>query len=56
MENENLPFYYTILFNGVTDAIDTLDRGDACRAREILVQSQQRAEAAYLEAPPPGGG
>ena len=48
-EMENLPTYYTLLFNGVTNAIDALDHQDFGRARELLVRSQQKAEDAYLE-------
>ena len=53
MENENLPKYYTILFNGITDALEALDCQDFGRARAILVQSQQEAEEAYIEAGEP---
>ena len=45
---ENFPAYYTILFNGVTDAIKALDRLALNQAREILVRSQQEAEEAYI--------
>ena len=48
MENENFPKYYTILSNGVTDAIKALDRLALNQAREILVRSQQEAEEAYI--------
>ena len=47
---ESFPAYYTILFNGVTDAIAAIDRQDFGLARELLVRSQQRAEDAYIEA------
>ena len=53
MENENFPRYYTILFNGVTDAIVALDRQELDQAREILVRSQQEAEEAYISAGEP---
>lgn len=48
MEIENLPSYYTILFNAVTDAIQALDRQDFGQARALLVQGQQQAEDAYI--------
>lgn len=47
---EELPNYYTILFNAVTDAIAALDRQDFGQARTLLVQGQQ-AETAYTETP-----
>lgn len=52
---ESFPAYYTILFNGVTDAIAAIDRQDfglarELLARELLVRGQQRAEDAYIEA------
>ena len=50
MEIENLPSYYMILFNAVTDAITALDRQDFGQARDILVRSQETAENAYIEA------
>ncbi|MDR3729123.1 MAG: hypothetical protein Q3X94_05005 [Oscillospiraceae bacterium] len=50
MEIENLPSYYTILFNAVTDAITALDRQDFGQAGDILVRSQETAENAYIEA------
>ena len=53
MENENLPSYYTILFNGITDALEAMDCQDFGRARSILIQSQQEAEDAYIEAGDP---
>ena len=46
---EELPNYYTILFNAVTDAIAALDRQDFGQARTLLVQGQQQAETAYTE-------
>lgn len=39
---------YTIVFNGVTDALAALDRGDCALAQAILVQAQQDAEEAYI--------
>ena len=48
METENLPSYYTFLFNAVTDTITALDRQDFGQARALLVQGQQQAEDAYI--------
>ena len=53
MEKENLPLYYTTLFNGVTDAIAALDQQNFGQAKEILIRSQQAAENACIEAPSP---
>lgn len=39
---------YTIMFNGVADALTALDRGDCVLARAILVQAQRKAEEAYI--------
>lgn len=50
---EELPNYYTILFNAVTDAIAALDRQNFGQARTLLIQGQQQAEAAYTEASEP---
>lgn len=47
---EELPNYYTILFNAVTDAIAALDRQDFGQAKALLIQGQQEAETAYTEA------
>ena len=53
MERENFPSYYTILFNGITDALEALNRLDFGQAREILMHSQEAAEEAYIEAGEP---
>ncbi len=50
MENENFPSYYTLLFNGITDAIEALDQQNIVLARDILVRSQEAAENAYIQA------
>ena len=47
---DTLPNYYTILFNAVTDAIAALERQDFGQAKALLIQGQQKAEAAYTEA------
>lgn len=39
---------YTTLFNGITDAIDSLDAGKIEAARKILVDAQQKAESIYI--------
>lgn len=41
---------YGILFNGITDALETLERNDPTRARDLLIRAQQEAEEAYIEA------
>ena len=40
---------YLVLFNRVTDAIEELERGDAERAKTILIRAQQDAEELYVE-------
>ena len=46
---ENLPKYYTVLFNAVTDALHLLEKGDVGSAKGMLIWGQQQAEEAYLE-------
>ena len=50
MERENFPQYYTILFNGIADALKALDQQETSRAWDILVRIQQEAEDAYIRA------
>ena len=52
LKMEELPNYYTILFNAVTDAIDALDRQDFGQARALLVRGQQQAENACISQEP----
>ena len=40
---------YFVLFNRVTDAIEALERGDAERAKMILIRAQQDVEELYVE-------
>ncbi|NLT14391.1 MAG: hypothetical protein GXY05_08615 [Clostridiales bacterium] len=52
---------YRIVFNGITDALDAIEREEYQRAREILVKAQQAAEDYYVEDgeeenDPPSGG
>lgn len=49
-ERENFPQYYTILFNGIADALKALDQQETSRAWDILVRIQQEAEDAYIRA------
>ena len=42
--------YYTILFNGIADALKALDQQETSRAWDILVRIQQEAEDAYIRA------
>ena len=41
---EDLPKYYTTLFNAVTDAIELLARSKVEEAAECLIAAQQKAE------------
>ena len=45
---DNFPKYYTRLFNGVTDAIDALQKQKYAEAQMILIRAQQDAEEMYL--------
>ena len=47
---ENFPQYYTILLNGIADALKALDQQETSRAWDILVRIQQEAEDAYIRA------
>lgn len=42
-----LPKYYTLLFNGVTEALEALTLQNLGQAKEILIKAQQAAEEAY---------
>lgn len=44
-----LPKYYTKLFNGVTDAIDALQHLKYSEGLQLLIQAQQEAEDLCLE-------
>uniref|UniRef100_UPI003FEF8577 hypothetical protein n=1 Tax=Dysosmobacter welbionis TaxID=2093857 RepID=UPI003FEF8577 len=46
----SLKKYYTILFNGIADALKALDQQETSRAWDILVRIQQEAEDAYIRA------
>ncbi len=39
---------YLKLFNGVTDALGALRRGEYTRAEELLMQAQRDAEEAFI--------
>lgn len=41
---------YCILFNACTDALRALEERNYGQARQLLMEGQQRAEGAYLEA------
>lgn len=43
-----LPRYYTILFNAVEDAVAAMERMDFGTAKSMLVRGQILAEEAYL--------
>jgi len=40
---------YQLLFNGVTDAIETIDEQNYGSAKEKLISIQQEAENLYIE-------
>ena len=46
---ENFPKYYTRLFNGITDALEALQKQNYIEAQDILIKAQQDAEEMYLE-------
>lgn len=39
---------YTILFNAVTDAIESIQHHNAALAEKILIQAQQETEELYI--------
>lgn len=47
---ENFPQYYTRLFNGITDALEALEKQNYIAARDILIKAQQDAEEMYISA------
>ena len=49
---ENLPKYYTVLFNAVTDALHLLEKGDVGSAKGMLIWGQQQAEEASVQGVP----
>ena len=46
----DIPNYYTLLFNRVTDAIKALEQQNYGTAKDMLVKAQQEAEELYIEA------
>lgn len=46
---EQLPTYYTLLFNAVTDALFALEHQNYGYAKDILINAQQNAELSYLD-------
>ena len=46
---EDYPKYYTRLFNGITDAIEALQKQKYEQAQLILIRAQQDAEEMYLD-------
>ena len=46
----DIPNYYTLLFNRVTDAIEALEQQNYGTARDILIKAQRDAEELYIEA------
>ncbi len=45
---ENLPNYYTTLFNAVTDALEELRKNNYTKARMLLETGQCKAEELYI--------
>lgn len=48
---QELPKYYTILFNAVTDAIADMEGKNYGKALDLLIQGQRKAEEAYTDKP-----
>ena len=46
---DNFPKYYTRLFNGITDALEALQKQNYIQAQDIFIKAQQDAEEMYLE-------
>ena len=44
---DELPKYYTVLFNAVTDALEAMEHQDFGSAKALLIQGQQDAEDAF---------
>ena len=40
---------YKILFNGITDAIEDIERQNFGLAKDVLIKTQQAAEDIYIE-------
>ena len=40
---------YLILWNGVTDAIEMLEKENCVYAKEMLIKAQQEAEAVFID-------
>ncbi len=40
---------YRILFNGITDAIEDMERQNFGIAKDVLIKTQQTAEDIYIE-------
>ena len=45
---EELPHYYTVLFQAVEQALDALDEKNYGLAKQLLIHGQQDAEESYL--------
>ncbi len=46
---DQLPSYYTHLFNAVTDALLALEQQNYGKAKELLIEAQQTSEELWLE-------
>lgn len=41
---------YTMLFNAVTDAVESIQQHNAAMAEKLLIQAQQETEELYIRA------
>ena len=46
---EQLPTYYTHLFNAVTDALSAMEQQNFGEAKDLLIKAQQASEELWLE-------
>ena len=46
---ENYQKMYLLLFNAITDSIESIERLDIGGAKEILIQAQQDAEEIFMQ-------
>lgn len=46
---EQLPAYYTHLFNAVTDALSAMEQQNYGKAKDLLIEAQQKSEELWLD-------
>ena len=46
---ENYQKMYLLLFNAITDSIESMEKLDFGNAKELLIQAQQRAEELFIQ-------